>query len=85
MIYRTGKVNAKSIEFVSGLLENVSDLGEKYDANLALISELVLMYCEKGYYQKSGRREQLGKVIQLLVEKGTESLIKNVDLLKRHL
>lgn len=43
------------------IIANVSELGEKYDSNLLIVSELVLQYCERGH-MVGDDKEKIGKV-----------------------
>ena len=70
-------------------MENVGDLGEKYDINLALISDIVLLFVEGPLTMvqigEDRFKANIQKIIKLLLEKGTEALIKNVDLIRKHI
>ena len=65
----------------------MSDLGEKYDSNLTIISDITLMFGEKHLKAipeepRNKIKTNMANLTQLLLERGTEDLRKNVDLIK---
>lgn len=46
-VLKLGKVNDQTLSFLDHLIQNVADLGEKYDTNLELISDIVLNFTER--------------------------------------
>ena len=79
----------QTFSFLDHLFQNVGNLGEKYNINLALISEISLLFVEGPMktiqFGQDRLKENLQKIITLLVEKKTDALIKNVDLIRKHI
>ena len=77
-------------KFCFQLIKNVADSGEKYDTNLSLISDLVLMFTDYCFgsledTQKEIAVDNIAVVLHLLAERNTDDLRKNLDVIKRNI
>ena len=88
LIKRLGKtINAVSIDLADHILSQTAKCGEKYDINLELLSELCLQISSLDL--PIANSESISKstvtLIDILKEKGGDSLIKNIDLIRKNL
>eukprot|EP00347_Sterkiella_histriomuscorum_P023653 403333856 len=74
------------IRFSESIIKIISNVGEKYETNLALISEVVLLFSEKnGQNISQTTKDQIVIILELIHSKGQENLKKNNDLIKRNI
>lgn len=78
-----------AIDLVCFIIKTISDMGEKYDMNLSVISDLVLIFTEKHFKKLGQSKEEIAShimnVLKLINEKGQESLKKNSDVIKHNI
>ena len=81
------KGGSDHFELVSHILTSVENCGEKYDINLELLSAMCVLVSSKEI--PIGHIEQINKsskaLIDILKEKGGDTLVKNIDVIRSNL
>ncbi|CDW80673.1 proteasome-associated protein ecm29 homolog [Stylonychia lemnae] len=73
---------------IKNLIASIAQSGEKYETNLALISDVITTYTERYYTaveNKDGFNQDVLAIIELIVAKGQEDLKKNIDIIRRNI
>ena len=78
--------DANFIKFIEQIIQNVADLGEKYDTNMIVVADIMLEFTDKFWSHRGLQSEDnVRKILGIIKERNNEDITKNLDLINRNI